>query len=245
MARIDCRVEAGLAIGMEDSAGRSSSFVGFAEKESTVGPAGCWRMWEVWSWRRSSREDLGRTGLVDRNYFEANCTARQKTMCPVGCSYPVTACDGRGDRDDDRDARSEDQERTDFVAGRKKSAVHMATHLSRIGCPDRFVQHHCSLEDCCYSSVQVPPDIRAYDVHQQIRVVLRIEMTLVELGRGSPHCCSALRAVLVALAGAVHPQIHAGLAPDMMLVELGLNSHRCLSFARWRNTRSCCSGSAK
>ena len=37
---IDCRVKVGLVVGMEDCAGRSSRFVGFAVKEGKVGSAG-------------------------------------------------------------------------------------------------------------------------------------------------------------------------------------------------------------
>lgn len=50
---IDCRVEVGLVIGMENSVGRSSNFVGLAVKEGKVGYAGCKLAWEHESWRRS------------------------------------------------------------------------------------------------------------------------------------------------------------------------------------------------
>lgn len=74
VARIDCRRAVGLVVGMEDSAGRSSSC---AVKEGRVGSAGCRLVWELGSWDKSSKEDRGRTGLVDRNGFEANCIAQQ------------------------------------------------------------------------------------------------------------------------------------------------------------------------
>lgn len=119
----------------------------------------------------------------------------------VGRSYPETACVGRGDRDDGRDVRLEDQERTDFVVVRKKSAkpesaVRRAVRLSRTGCPDHFVKSQRSLEHYRYSSVHTVTELYAYAVHQQIRVVLRPDMTLVELGR-SRHHCSSLKAVTV------------------------------------------------
>ena len=231
VARIGCKVEVGLVIGREDFAGRRP-------------------MLEVGSWRRSSKEDLGKFGLVDRNYFEANCTGRRRMMGLVDRSYPVTACGGLGDRGDAHGARLEDLERTGSVAGRRNSArpesvVHKVMHLSRTGCPDHFVRNHCSLEDYRCSNVQGPPVLHAYAVHQQPQVVLRIGMTLVELERSSHHCCSSTHAALVAWPGVARPQIHADPALDMMLVELALNSHRWLSFARWRNTRSYCSDSAK
>ena len=37
----------------------------------------------------------------------------------VSRSYPETVCAGRGDRDDGRDARLEDRERTGSVIGRR------------------------------------------------------------------------------------------------------------------------------
>ena len=119
----------------------------------------------------------------------------------VGRSYPERVCAGHGDRDDDRDARLEGQERTDSVVARKKSAkpesaVRRAVRLSRIGCPDHFVKSQCSLEHCRYSSVHTVTELYAYAVHQQIRVVLRPDMKLVELGRSSHHC-SSLKAVTV------------------------------------------------
>ena len=51
VADIDCRMEVGLVAGMEDCAGRRpvSEFVG---------------------WSMRSKENLGRTGLVDRSCFE-------------------------------------------------------------------------------------------------------------------------------------------------------------------------------
>ena len=92
-------------------------------------------------------------------------------MCPVGRSYPAMAFDGRGDRDDDRDVRLKDREKTESVVGRKnsakiESAAHMAVRLSRIGCPDHFVESHCSFEHYCYSSVQASPALYAYAVPQ-------------------------------------------------------------------------------
>ena len=77
----------------------------------------------------------------------------------MGCSYPATAYDGRGDRDQGGDAHLEDQEKIDSVVGCKNSAklepaVHMAVRLNRIGCPDHFVESRCSLEHYRYSIVQ-------------------------------------------------------------------------------------------
>lgn len=171
-------------------------------------------------------------------------------MCLVDRSYPGTACDGRGGRDDDRDPHLEDQERTSSVVDRTnsakpESAAHMAVRLSRIGFPVHFVESHCSLENFRYSGVQVGPALYSYAVYQQILVVLRPGTTLVELGRSSHHCYSSLHVVVVvACAGVVHPQIRAGPAPGKSLVELGLNNHRCLSFAH-QSTHSCCFDSTK
>lgn len=169
VAYIDCKVVVGLVIDMEYSAGRRSSFVGLAVKEGKLGFAGCKLAWERESWRRSSKGDLRRTGLVDHNYFEANCIAQQldqRMMGLVGRSYPVTACVGRGDRDDDRDVHLEDQQRTDSVVGRKdsaklESAVHKVVRLSRIGCPDHIVMIQRSLEHFRCSSVQELPTLFA------------------------------------------------------------------------------------
>ena len=129
--------------------------------------------------------------------------------CLVGRSYSVTACVGRGDHDDDRDVRLEDQRRTDSVVDRKdsaklESAVHKAVHRSRIGWPDHIVKSQRSLEHRRCSSVQALPKLSAllllgaYAVSQQILVVLRPDMMLVELVRSSHHCCSSLHAVAVA-----------------------------------------------
>lgn len=41
VACTDCRMEVGPAVGMEDSAGRNSRFVGLAVKNGRVGFAGC------------------------------------------------------------------------------------------------------------------------------------------------------------------------------------------------------------
>ena len=125
-------------------------------------------------------------------------------MCPVDRSYLATVFDGRGDRCDARDVHSKDRERTESVDGRKnsakiESAAHMAVRLSRIGCPDHFVESHCSFEHYCYSSVQALPAPYAYAVPQQIRVDLRLGMR-----RSSHHCCSGLQVVLVAAPGIVH-----------------------------------------
>ena len=132
VVRIDCRTEVvGLVVGMEDSAGRKWSC---AVKEGRLGSAGCRLVWELESWDTSWKEDQGRTGLVDR-------------MCLVIRSYLGGACAGRGDRDVDRDARLEDQERTDSVVGCKysakpASAVYMVVRLSHTGCLGRFVTDH-------------------------------------------------------------------------------------------------------
>lgn len=180
-ARIGYRMEVGLVIGIEDSAGRNSGCVGLAVKEGRVGFAGYRRACARESWRRSSKEDLRRTDLVDHNCFEANRIA-QRLMCLVGHSYPVRACGDHGDRDDDLGVRLEDQERTDSVVGRKcsanfDSAVHMAVRLSCAGCPDQFVKNYCSLEHYRYSSVQSLLELAAYAVQQQIRVVPMPDMT--------------------------------------------------------------------
>lgn len=168
----------------------------------------------------------------------------------VGRSYLETACAGRGDHDDGRDVRLEGQEKTGSVVGRKRSAepesaVRRSRRLSRIGCPDHFVESHCSLEHYRYSSDHTATELYSCAVHQQIRVALRPGMMRVELGRSSHHCYSNLKAVIVGYSGIVNPRIHADPAPGMKLGELGLNSHRCLSFARRKSTRSCCFGSAK
>lgn len=76
MERSDCRVEVVLVVGME-SAGRNSSFVRLAVKEGRDGSAGCRPGWEFGSWRRSSEEELGRTGLAGHNCLEADCIAQQ------------------------------------------------------------------------------------------------------------------------------------------------------------------------
>lgn len=59
---IDCKAEVEIVLGMEDSAGRSSDFVGHAEMEDKVGSAGCRPVSGLGSWCRSSMEDLGRIG---------------------------------------------------------------------------------------------------------------------------------------------------------------------------------------
>lgn len=123
-------------------------------------------------------------------------------MCFVGRNYPETACAGRDDRDDGRDVRLEDQEKTDSVVARKKSArsdsaVRRSVRLSRIGCPDHSVESQCSLEHYRYSSVHTVPELSAYAVHQMIRVVLMPGMTPVELGRSSHHRCSSQKSVSV------------------------------------------------
>ena len=154
MARIDCRVEVELVVGMRNSAGRRLA-------------------WDRGSRRRSSKEDLRRTDLVDRNCFERDCTAQQldqRMMCLVGRSYPVVACDGRGDRDDDRDVRLEGREMTDSAVDRKycvklESAVHMVVRRSRTGYPDHIVKSHRNFEHYRYSSVQMVPVPPAYAVH--------------------------------------------------------------------------------
>lgn len=58
VACIGYKVAAGLVVGMGDSAGRSSRFVGHAVREGMVGSAGCRPVWGVGSWCRSSMEDL-------------------------------------------------------------------------------------------------------------------------------------------------------------------------------------------
>ena len=59
------------------------------------------------------------------------------------------------------------------------------------------MESHCSFEHYRYSSVHMMTESYASAVHQQIRVVLRPGMTLVELERSSYHCCSSLKAVTV------------------------------------------------
>ena len=154
MARIDCRVEVELVVGMGNSAGRRLA-------------------WDRGSRRKSSKEDQRKTDLVDRNCFERKCTAQQldqRMMCLVGRSYPATACDGHGDRDDDRVVRLEGQEMTDSAVDRKyfaklESAVHMMVRRSRTGYPDHNVKSHRNLEHYRYSSVQALPVAPAYAAH--------------------------------------------------------------------------------
>ena len=120
----------------------------------------------------------------------------------VGRNYPETASAGRAGRDDGRDVQLEDQEKTDSAVGRKnsakpESAVRRQARLTRIGCPDHFVESQCSLEHCRYPSVHMVTELYAFAVHQLIRVVLRRGMTLVELGRNSHYWCLSLKTVTV------------------------------------------------
>lgn len=64
-------------LGMEVYAGRSSDCAGHAVMEDKLGSADCRPVWGLESWRKSSMEDLGRIGQVDRIRFEANCIAQQ------------------------------------------------------------------------------------------------------------------------------------------------------------------------
>lgn len=102
------------------------------------------------SWNMSPKANLKRTGLADHSCFETYCIDQHpnlRIMCFEARSHPVSACYGF----DDLDVDLEDLERTDSAVdckefAKSESAVHMAVHLSRIGCPGHTAKSQRGLE---------------------------------------------------------------------------------------------------
>lgn len=121
---------------------------------------------ECVSWNMRPKANLKKTGLADHSCFETYCIDQHpnlKTMRFEGRSYPVTACYGL----DDLDVDLEDLERTGSAVDHKEfampeSAVHMAVHLSRIGCPGHTAKSQRGLEHYCRLKFHVVPAFVAY-----------------------------------------------------------------------------------